>query len=128
MPSPFPGMDPYLEGDLWTTFHSQIAPEIARQLAPKIAPRYVALTEKRYILDSPEDLEVAIAGRYPDVGIVKVGKGRGAASSERFSAAPLEMATVFAEEVPHFWIEIRDAKQRKLVTVIEVLSPANKRG
>ena len=47
MSSPFPGMDPYLEGDLWTTVHSQLAAEIARQLAPKIAPRYVARTEKR---------------------------------------------------------------------------------
>ena len=31
MPSPFPGMDPYLEGDLWTTLHVQLAVEIARQ-------------------------------------------------------------------------------------------------
>jgi len=127
MPSPFPGMDPYLEGELWTTFHSQMAPEIARQLTAKLAPRYVALTEKRYILEAPEEFEIAIAGRYPDVGIVKVGKERRRATGETFSAAPLEIATVLAEEVPHFWVEIRDTKKRKLVSVIEFLSPWNKR-
>ena len=33
MPSPFPGMDPYLEGSLWATVHFQLSAEIARQLA-----------------------------------------------------------------------------------------------
>src|SRR5687767_12547519 len=27
MPSPFPRMDPYLEGELWTNFHTQFAVE-----------------------------------------------------------------------------------------------------
>ena len=33
MPSPFPGMDPYLEGALWTTFHFAFAAEIVWPLA-----------------------------------------------------------------------------------------------
>lgn len=33
MPSPFPGMDPYLEGRRWMGFHHQLVSEIARQLA-----------------------------------------------------------------------------------------------
>lgn len=44
MPSPFPGMDPYLEGSLWMTVHAQLSAEIARQLAPLLRPRYLALT------------------------------------------------------------------------------------
>lgn len=36
MPSPFPRMDPYLEGSLWTTFHFSLAAEIVRQLAPRV--------------------------------------------------------------------------------------------
>ncbi len=31
MPSPFPGMDPYLEGSLWMSIHAQLGAEIARQ-------------------------------------------------------------------------------------------------
>ncbi len=69
MPSPFPGMDPYLEGDLWTTVHSQLAAEIARQLAPKIAPRYVARTEKRFVIAAPDDLEEAEISVYTDVDV-----------------------------------------------------------
>ena len=42
--------------------------------------------------------------------------------------APLEMLTVMPEPVPQSWVEIRDTAERQLVTVIEVLSPANKRG
>jgi hypothetical protein len=33
MPNPFPGMDPYLEGDLWMSAHTDLCAEIARQLA-----------------------------------------------------------------------------------------------
>ena len=67
MPSPFPGMDPYLEGELWTTVHSQLAAEVARQLAPKIAPRYIARTEKRFVVASSANAdEIAI---YADVGV-----------------------------------------------------------
>ncbi|MBI4601887.1 MAG: DUF4058 family protein, partial [Planctomycetes bacterium] len=41
MPSPFSGMDPYLE-ETWMGVHSQLVAEIARQLAPKLRPRYIA--------------------------------------------------------------------------------------
>lgn len=44
MPSPFPGMDPYLEGSLWSSVQTQLSAEIARQLAPKLRPQYLALT------------------------------------------------------------------------------------
>ncbi len=42
MPSPFPGMDPYLEGYLWPDVHQALATQIRRQLAPLLQPRYVA--------------------------------------------------------------------------------------
>src|SRR5881396_2152160 len=43
MPSPFPGMDPYLEGELWTTVHFSLSADIVRQLAPQLRPRYLVL-------------------------------------------------------------------------------------
>lgn len=43
MSSPFPGMDPYIEDpDIWSDFHSNMAPEIQAQLNRTIRPRYVA--------------------------------------------------------------------------------------
>ena len=55
MPSPFPGMDPYLEGSPWMSFHSQLCAEIARQLTPKLRPRYLARLTERFVTDAPED-------------------------------------------------------------------------
>lgn len=51
MPSPFPGMDPYLEGSTWMNFHGQLCAEIARQLSPKLRPRYLARLTERFFPD-----------------------------------------------------------------------------
>ena len=73
MPSPFPGMDPYLEGDLWQEFHETLASAIRAQLMPRLAPKYVALLAKRYALDRPSlGVFDAPPARviYPDVHVV----------------------------------------------------------
>jgi hypothetical protein len=48
-------MDPYLEGSLWTSVHTQLSVEIARQLSPLLAPKYVARTPKRFFIETGED-------------------------------------------------------------------------
>src|SRR5947208_9748363 len=70
MSSPFPGMDPYLEGSHWMGVHTQLCAEIARQLTPWLVPKYVALTNERFVLETPEDIGIATRGLYPDVGVV----------------------------------------------------------
>ena len=57
MPSPFPGIDPYLECSTWINFHNQLCAEMARQLAPKIRPRYLARIAERFVTLTPEDAE-----------------------------------------------------------------------
>jgi hypothetical protein len=121
-------MDPYLEGDLWTVIHSQLGAEIARQLMPKVTPRYVALANRRFVIDTPGEVEVVEASTYPDVGIVEGEPGPFSTLGGPVLTAPLQMETVLPESVPHFWVEIRDTAKRNLVTVIEFLSPTNKRG
>jgi hypothetical protein len=129
MPSPFPGMAPYLEGDLWTTVHPQLAAAITRQLMPKLRPRYVPLTQQRLVMGTPEDVAIEEADLYPDVGIVRGAKKRGSAGkAAALAAAPLTLTTVMSAPVPHSWVEIRDTQNRRLVTAIEFLSPTNKRG
>lgn len=50
MPSPFPGMDPYLEGpNLWEGFHANLATEIQSQLNPYLRPKYVATLTPRVV-------------------------------------------------------------------------------
>ncbi len=128
MPSPFPGMDPYFEGELWTSFHTQFGVEIARQLTPKLAPCYIARAEKRYIVQSVEDLAVEIEEVIPDVGIRQTRDKTISGTSLKSTLPTLELATIMPSKIPHVWVEIRDAKLRKLVTAIEILSPTNKIG
>lgn len=129
MPSPFPGMDPYLEGARWLAFHHQFVSEIARHLAPKLRPKYIALTTERVVVEMPE-----LAGgdesesHYPDIGITPWGRGGALAAPATAPQVPLELLTVAPERVPHGSVEIRDVADESLVTAIEVLSPTNKRG
>lgn len=127
MPSPLPGMDPYLEGYLWSDFHAALAHKIRQLLAPQVQPRYVARLEISVIED--ESFEAEIGVMYPDVEIVKVRPAPestgGIATAERTAtAAPL---TIPLPEVRIIAIEIRDAAQNQLVTSIEIISPINKR-
>ena len=126
MPSPFPGMDPYLEGSLWTTLHATLPIEIVRQLIPQLGPTYMALPVERMVLEMPEDVAIMAATIIPDASVVTTGPsyGSGAATLE----APLHVTTLIPTPVPHVSIEIRDTRKRELVTAIEILSPTNKRG
>jgi hypothetical protein len=127
MPNPFPGMDPYLEGDLWTTVHTDLCAEIARQLAPKLRPKYVALSTRRVVLAPPDENEGLAGQRFPDVGILS-SHTPSSSPAAAVASAPLVVAASFPEPIPHVSVEIRDVAERRLVTCIEVLSPTNKRG
>ena len=127
MPSPFPGMDPYLEGSLWTTFHFGFGAEIVRGLAPRLRPRYLVLPVERFVTETSADVAIT-ASIYPDVGVAKGTRESPASYVSSSTDAPLQLATVIPEAVPHVSIEIRDTANRQLVTAIEILSPTNKRG
>ena len=50
MPSPFPGMDPYLENPaLWPDVHHELISSIRALLNEVIRPRYVAATASRMV-------------------------------------------------------------------------------
>lgn len=126
MPSPFPGMDPYLEGSMGV--HSQFIAEIARQLAPQLRPRYLALMNERFVTEVPEGITVTTGVIYPDVGLTHAGADVTGGAGTAVATGPLRLVTVIPSRIPHFTVEIRDVANHQLVTVIEVLSPTNKRG
>lgn len=127
MPTPFPGMDPYLERPgRWHPFHTLLISEIALALAPLVAPKYyVSVEERAYIVSGEQPV-----ARRPDVALV--GKPvpqpepvPGAQTAVSSRAVLVEVP--IPEEVRERFLEIRDATTEEVVTVIEVLSPANKR-
>ncbi len=131
MPSPFPGMDPYLEGSLWTSVHTALAVQLVHVLNPLLLPRYFAFASRRMVLEMPQEPDIAIGDVYPDVAVL-----RARPKDERASppvaggsaiAAPVRMVSLLPSRVPHVTVEIRDVENRQLVTVIEILSPTNKR-
>jgi hypothetical protein len=134
MPSPFPGMDPYLEGDYWGMFHSDLATEVKRLLIPRLKPRYYPFTEKYFIVEAAEDIlpeDIVIEEKIrPDVAVAKRSKLPMKARPQASIVAPvkMELPRPRPRKVPHFRVAIRDLENNKLVTVIEFLSPINKRG
>ncbi len=126
MPSPFPGMDPYLEGELWSSFHHELTLAVKHLLAPKLEPRYYPFTEKYFLAEAWEGLEIAQGGLYPDVGVVEQRGVQPAPSQAALLEAPAELRIPMQRRVPLTRIEIRDIEKRRLVTVLEFLSPANK--
>ncbi|MBI4788354.1 MAG: DUF4058 family protein [Chloroflexi bacterium] len=129
MPSPFPGMDPYLEGYLWPDVHHRLADQISELLAPRLRPRYVARLSIRVLADQPPEDEIRIM--YPDVEVVRsrrLAETRAPVLTSAVTAptltAPLTIP-VFETRVTS--VEVRDVAQNELVAVIEILSPVNKR-
>src|SRR5215475_13486257 len=130
--SPFPGMDPYLEGYLWPDVHSALAHTIRQQLAPQIQPKYVARLEISVIEDQSPAAEIGIM--YPDVEVIKVRTSRPGLPETpegiTGAAAPVPITAPLTIPLPHVrvaTVEIRDVAQNILVTSIEILSPVNKR-
>src|SRR5436190_20035036 len=125
MANPFPGMDPYLESSFWQCVHANLANEITRSLAPRVRPKYAAVTTERVVLSGREDSDGEQI-RLPDVGVVTdQPRSTGGAA---VANPPMVAQAVNLEAVPQFAIEIRDARDRRLVTAIEILSHTNKQG
>jgi len=130
MPSPFPGMDPFLESQEWEDFHSAAINVIRDLLTPELVPAYVARIERRvYVETEPGEPD---SYRVADVAVVAEGpNARRAADVSASSAAtltPVECIMHIATERREAYLEIRDRESSEVVTVIELLSPTNKRG
>ena len=131
MPSPFPGMNPYLEGYLWSDVHNAFANKIRQMLVPKLRPRYTARLEIYLVEDPAPETEIGIL--YPDVEILQIKQTQSINLPLNNSAAiattpaALKLPVLQPVEVRIPTIEIRDTAKNVLVTCIEILSPVNKR-
>lgn len=122
MASPFPGMDPYLEERaIWMDVHLRLIAVISRLLQPELLPRYYSHVGERVYI---EDARYALC---PDVAVLKAGDraplpGRGGAML--VMDEPVIATYELQNREPY--LEIRSASSHEVVTVIELLSPANK--
>lgn len=133
MPSPFPGMDPYIEQpSLWGDFHNAFANEIRTRLNQQIRPTYFARLIPYVTYES-----LAIGhrqGTYPDVSVFQSTPVETTLlPSSHSGAAVLEPTIAVESEVEidfpfrQHSVEVYTTLDQELVTVIEILSPVNKR-
>jgi len=133
MASPFPGMDPYLEQPaFWSSFHTRLIVGLADAIAPALRPKYYVEVETRSYMDTPEgELLIGI----PDA-VVLSGSQVATSQSEtppvgttavQLKRQPLPVTLPMPVETKERYLEIREVSNDQVITVIEVLSPANKR-
>jgi hypothetical protein len=124
MGSPFPGVDPYLENsDFWEGFHNGFLHYVQEDLQPRLPDTYVATLEMR-IYFQPEG--EPRAQRVPDLEVVRTGPTRASlapGSAAQTRGTLLELDPIERREA---YISLREVPSGRLVTSIEMLSPANK--
>lgn len=92
MPSPFRGMDPYLEDDkLWPAFQHQLVHSLYQILLPGLMDRYRARVAQRH-----------------------------------YTTEQALFTSVVREDHQEHFIEIRQRSDGRLITLVDVVSPANR--
>ncbi len=129
MPNPFPGMNPYLENtDFWPSVHNRLIVAIADFLTPQLLPKYLVDIENRVYQISGED---ALLIGIPDVTIQRSSTQINSTNTNIAVADPpaqcLKVRIPLPVELTESYLQVISTETRKVVTVIEVLSPANKR-
>lgn len=128
MNSPFPGMNPYLESNIfWREVHHRLITAIADAIEVNIPPQYrVAIEQRTYLSDDSDSVLVGI----PDVSVFSQKVANSKHSSTKTEVSASEGITVtmpMPENVKESYLEIKEVATGFVVTTIEILSPKNKR-
>lgn len=127
MPSPFPGMNPYLENEYcWHDVHQHFIPHVVSMLVPQVRPNYIVTLDSHIYLHElgAEERKPRPFGKH-DLA-VSVSVGEHPLPSLPYSASLPCRVTMAVDEEKDTYIQIRDRKTREIVTLIELLSPSNK--
>jgi hypothetical protein len=127
MASPFPGMDPYLENPAtWPNLHSRLIVAIANHLAPQLRPTYRVVVEEAVYKNDSTDSTVLIG--VPDVTIRQASQAvQPSTSAIAVAETPITVTLPMPATVRQRYLEIRAVQTSEVITVIEILSPVNKR-
>jgi hypothetical protein len=132
MPSPFPGIDPYIESQgYWPDFHLRFNTYCCDILNDELPDSYEArLGEQLRLIELPGP---SPRKSYPDVAVLegggRKGEGRGSAGGLlTLEPVTIDLPVTEVQEVRDVWIEVHHRPDHALVAAIEVLSPTNKAG
>jgi hypothetical protein len=129
-------MDPYLEApDIWPDLHDALAAEMRSELNQTLPSPYYARLEMRPELGIIEELGTQ-QRIVPDIAVVRhphsiheqSAGGAAVLSAPRSVVSKFIEYEVLVDPLRHHFVEIRDSSQgHKLITLIEIVSPSNKR-
>lgn len=127
MPSPFPGMDPFIEGQMWRDFHLSMIFVLRELLMERVVPKYFVKVEETIYLQEPDR---SSSRRYPDVSVSVADVELPFSTKSETGTAVLVEPKVYTapkvRTVRQRHLEVIERETRRLVTAIEVLSPTNK--
>jgi hypothetical protein len=121
-------MDPFLENEEWEDFHTRFNTVISDELSRQVGTRYVVRIEHRVYVEHVTDENAR--PRRADVTVLAADASFGSAASEPGMAtaiAPVECLLPMPEEIRETYVVVRERETREVVTVLETLSPGNKR-
>jgi hypothetical protein len=126
MPSPFPGMNPYLEQEsIWHDFHERWCPLVAELLTAQVRPHYIVkIDEHIYIHELPAE-PLQFLGR-SDVMVMRPSAPGSSRGATEILEAPTRVRLPLVDMERSSFVEIRDRDSRQLITAIELLSLSNK--
>jgi len=125
MHSPFPGMDPYLEAPgIWADVHTNLMTICREQLTLLLAPKYLAELETQVVIDRVDDAPQVVL---PDITMTRTEVPGGPLSAAAVAPAPIEVRVPMEVPTRLVSVYIRLRETARLVAVIELLSPVNKR-
>ena len=127
MPSPFPGMNPYLERDVvWHDFHERFLILGAGVIGAQARPNFlVRVDDHIYVRELPDGPRSSV-GR-ADLGIAPSEQTSRPSGAAAVLEPPTRLRVPPVEVMRESYLEIIDRRSREVVTVVELLSPANKR-
>ncbi len=129
MRCPFPGMDPFLEKhQFWNDFTPQLLVAICNSLNPRLLPHFETRIEE-YAVVTHEAIRRCLIR--PDVTISATPDWSPESSSSVAGAALIDVAVAELEypdldPLMQRCLKVIERKNRRVVTVMEVLSPSNK--
>jgi len=128
MPSPFPGMDPYIESSgMWGDFHGSLLSAIRTDLNSRLPAGYAASIEL-YVWAGEEDEDERPRLGEPDVLVREDRRTGGGATDTASIAAPSITVLPRLARRKRKYIKVVDIRAKKVITVVEILSPSNKKG
>ncbi|HEY9706131.1 MAG TPA: DUF4058 family protein, partial [Allocoleopsis sp.] len=129
MSSPFPGMNPYLEHpELWPGAHLLLIAVLTQYLTPLVRPKYRISVNVRVYEVSLEKLNAIV----PDVTIRTSNKtpdyqNHQGAIATLIKPQIVSLPDLANETVKLGYLEIKEVATNEVITVIEILSPPNKK-